>query len=224
MPGALSRRYEFHDVNLSATVLRARQALAVDERRMTFEPCLWEAPDTVRRQDERSGRVQQVWFAGVHSDVGGGYPESGLSDTALLWMVTEAKACGLVFDDRLLEVYLDCGQPADPHRSLRAAYQVMNRLSRLRAALPGGPGSSRRFLGDRRRLDPPPLQDGGEWAVGVKIASSVVAAYRADPAYRVPNLVEYDEQTAGFAGCSTEIVALPHQDRRGALRPARPGG
>jgi hypothetical protein len=41
--------------------------------------------------------VEQVWFAGVHSNVGGGYPRTGLSDVALQWMLTKAAAHGLVF-------------------------------------------------------------------------------------------------------------------------------
>ena len=41
--------------------------------------------------------LEQVWFPGVHSDVGGGYPASGLADAAFLWMVGKAKDCGLLF-------------------------------------------------------------------------------------------------------------------------------
>ena len=43
-----------------------------------------------------NGYVEQVWFAGVHSNVGGGYPRTGLSDVALQWMLTKAQAHGLV--------------------------------------------------------------------------------------------------------------------------------
>jgi hypothetical protein len=44
-----------------------------------------------------NGYVEQVWFAGVHSNVGGGYPRTGLSDVALQWMLTKAEAHGLIF-------------------------------------------------------------------------------------------------------------------------------
>ena len=109
VPGAVRRQHQFHDVNLGPVVLCARQALAADERRLKFEPCLWEADEATRAADEASGRVQQVWFEGVHSDVGGGYAETGLCDTTLLWMVVEANRRGLVFDTRLLATYVGSG-------------------------------------------------------------------------------------------------------------------
>lgn len=64
-------------------------AVSVDERREDFRPSLWSDRDN----------VEQVWFAGVHSDVGGGYPEDGLSNIALRWMITKAQACGLQFQE-----------------------------------------------------------------------------------------------------------------------------
>ena len=82
VPGAVRRRHQFHDVRLGPAVTTARQALAIDEPRMKFEPCLWEQP--VPAWDPR--RIKQVWFEGCHSDVGGGYrsAEAGLSNTAWL--------------------------------------------------------------------------------------------------------------------------------------------
>jgi len=84
---------EFHDVNLSSRINSAFQALAIDERRSAFEPCVW-------RQQEGSycQRLEQVWFVGVHSNIGGGYRDTGLSDIALTWMMTRAGECGLEFD------------------------------------------------------------------------------------------------------------------------------
>ena len=75
----------------------AFHALAVDELRKPFEPTLW---DTAPAPGQT---VQQAWFAGVHSDVGGGYPETGLSDHALLWMIESAKTAGLEFDDAVMK-------------------------------------------------------------------------------------------------------------------------
>jgi type VI secretion system (T6SS) phospholipase Tle1-like effector len=207
VPGAVRKRHQFHDVNLSKAVLCARQALAVDERRIKFEPCLWEADEETRRDDEATGRVQQVWFEGAHSDVGGGYPDTGLSDTALLWMVTEANRRGLVFDTRLLAVYVGGGSSAVRHDSLTVLYRVLNLLSRTRAAITR---SGRRFHGSWRRLDPPPAANARQqWAVGVRIASSTSQHFHQDPAYRGPNVVEYAEQTDAFAGRVADVVALP---------------
>ena len=96
VPGLSRRRSRFHDLRLSTDVECARQALAIDDRRITFEPCLLDVPVSM------AARVKQVWFPGGHSDVGGGARARALSDTALLWMVGEAIARGLSFDeDRL---------------------------------------------------------------------------------------------------------------------------
>ena len=86
-------RYQFHDVRLSRIVDTACHAVAIDEQRRQFRPALWEVGD-----DADSDRVQQVWFAGVHCNVGGGYADAGLSDLALEWMIGRAAECGLAFD------------------------------------------------------------------------------------------------------------------------------
>ncbi|WP_035056117.1 DUF2235 domain-containing protein [Desulfuromonas sp. TF] len=83
------------------TVGVVRQAIAIDERRCFYRQNLWSEPS--KGQD-----VKQVWFAGAHADVGGGYSEinSGLSKIALKWMVDEAMPHGLLIDreayDRIL--------------------------------------------------------------------------------------------------------------------------
>ncbi|MQA97593.1 MAG: DUF2235 domain-containing protein [Streptosporangiales bacterium] len=88
----INRRWEFHDTTLSSLVDGAFQALAIDEKRAVFEPALWHQQPDVRDQEMR-----QVWFTGVHCDIGGGYPETALSDIALLWMIDRAQAYGLQF-------------------------------------------------------------------------------------------------------------------------------
>src|ERR1043165_3827651 len=72
IPGEDSHKYAFHDTELSGSVRNAYHALAIDERRGPFKPTLW---DFVPKPGQT---VEQVWFAGVHSDAGGGYPETGL--------------------------------------------------------------------------------------------------------------------------------------------------
>lgn len=86
-----ARRHGFHDVQLSRSVDVACHALSIDERRRAFRPTLW---TTTPGADQR---VQQEWFPGCHSGVGGGYKEAGLSDVALAWMMDEASAAGLGF-------------------------------------------------------------------------------------------------------------------------------
>jgi len=75
--------YEFHDTGLGAHVDNAFHALALDEARKDFQPALWQQDPAAKA----NGQVlQQVWFAGAHSNVGGGYEEHGLSDVTLAWM------------------------------------------------------------------------------------------------------------------------------------------
>jgi hypothetical protein len=64
-----------------------------DEHRKPFQPSVWD------RSANSNGQVlEQVWFTGVHSNVGGSYPRAGLSDITLLWMIAKAEACGLAID------------------------------------------------------------------------------------------------------------------------------
>lgn len=72
-----------------------RHAIALDERRAFFRSNLWHPTPTGGPKD-----IKQVWFPGVHGDVGGGYPEteSGLAKIALAWMLREAGNAGLVID------------------------------------------------------------------------------------------------------------------------------
>jgi hypothetical protein len=79
------KQFAFHNTTLCKTVENARHAVAIDERRRQFTPTLWPPSDL-------SEHVKQIWFPGVHSDVGGGYAQVGLSDGALRWMMDEAEA------------------------------------------------------------------------------------------------------------------------------------
>lgn len=93
-------RYTFHDTTLHNSVKTARHAVAMDERRATFQPTLWTEVPT--DQD-----MKQLWFPGVHSDVGGGYHENGLADGALQWMIEEASSCGLQFNNAINQIKPD---------------------------------------------------------------------------------------------------------------------
>ncbi len=81
--------FKFHDTKLSPEVEFACHAVAIDEQRESFEPTLWEVTERNRH------KIKQVWFAGVHSDVGGGYTDRHHSDVAFSWMLGEAKKRGL---------------------------------------------------------------------------------------------------------------------------------
>lgn len=81
--------YGFLDTNLHPNTETAYHSLAIDERRLEFKPTLWHstvAPHQV---------LVQVWFTGVHSEIGGGTEEIGLSNITLGWMLKNAEARGL---------------------------------------------------------------------------------------------------------------------------------
>jgi uncharacterized protein (DUF2235 family) len=86
-------KHKYHEWGLSESVSYGRQALSIDDDRKEFHPEYW---DALKKDNEDDPRVKQVWFCGVHSDVGGGYEDHGLSDIALQWMVDEAAAKGLI--------------------------------------------------------------------------------------------------------------------------------
>jgi uncharacterized protein (DUF2235 family) len=91
--------YGFLDTSLHPNVVNAYQALAIDEHRLQFPPTLWTSAPAPGQT------IEQVWFAGVHSDVGGSYPETSLSDITLSWMMAKAKALGIEIEDGAFEQY-----------------------------------------------------------------------------------------------------------------------
>jgi uncharacterized protein (DUF2235 family) len=90
--------HKFHSFDLSESVEFARQALSIDDERKTFHPIIWNP----LKNDQQSQRMKQVWFCGVHTDVGGGYEEEELSNISLRWMIQEAVAKGLIIYDKSL--------------------------------------------------------------------------------------------------------------------------
>ncbi|WP_402464136.1 DUF2235 domain-containing protein [Isoptericola aurantiacus] len=166
VPGLTRRRSKFHDVTLSSIVDVARQGLAIDERRITFAPCLWTVPD----DDDAPDRVQQVWFPGGHSDVGGGSPRAGLSDVALAWMAHELSACGVVLDEvRLARQMGDDPWVVDTRPSL--PFRLINLVRRARPRY-GVVDGRRVFRRGLRVLALP--ADGGGWRDHVALADTAV--------------------------------------------------
>lgn len=88
--------HKFHSFDLSDSVEFARHALSIDEERKTFLPTLWNKLG----DDQPKDRLKQVWFCGVHTDVGGGYKEEDLSNFSLRWMINEATSKGLIIYEK----------------------------------------------------------------------------------------------------------------------------
>ena len=76
----------FPDQELSSIVSKACHCISIDEERRTFSPVLWNESN-----ESDTNRIEQVWFSGVHSDVGGGYPRFGLALVSLDWMMSKVE-------------------------------------------------------------------------------------------------------------------------------------
>jgi len=115
------KEFLFHDTEPSKIVQHARHAVSIDEDREDFEPTLW---------DDKAGMdIQQVWFAGVHSDVGGGYKEHGLGHCACQWMIQEAATFGLRFEHHLVNALRP--DPRDlQHNERKGLYKLRGRVIR----------------------------------------------------------------------------------------------
>ncbi|HKY02658.1 MAG TPA: DUF2235 domain-containing protein, partial [Burkholderiales bacterium] len=92
LPG-FKNYYQFHNTTLSSRVRGAYQALALNELRAPYSPCVW----TLDPGESRSLPVEQRWFLGAHSNVGGGYGGDTLCNPSCRWMQAMAQAHGLRF-------------------------------------------------------------------------------------------------------------------------------
>lgn len=123
-----------------------RQAIAIDERRRMFRLDPWDEPQMFMHNrfsatnNAESQDAQQVWFSGVHADIGGGYPEeeSGLSKFPLIWMIEEAVKHGLAVDPRTVHQlawgvqrkgspfsYVPPDIMRDPHNSMSNVWRLL---------------------------------------------------------------------------------------------------
>ena len=110
----------FPDNRLPDGVEIARQALSLDDEREAFHPLPWDEVTS-----EKPERILQVWFAGMHADVGGGYPQEGLTLIPLVWMMRQAANAGLRFKTGAieeLERWLTYSSPMNDFRRLFGAY------------------------------------------------------------------------------------------------------
>lgn len=172
--GLTRRKHQFHDTELSGAVKNAFHALAIDEHRAPFEPTLWDF------KPKPPQRVEQVWFCGAHSDVGGGYAEPGLSDIALQWMIDRATEAGLVFDNAVVQKLPLGPKPLQElHNSKTGLYRVTPGLDR-----PIG-----RAAQDPNQADPTQA-----------VHDSVRAKWDGDPKYRPDALRDYFKRSGDPRG------------------------
>jgi uncharacterized protein (DUF2235 family) len=135
---SIASRSFYIDRVLSGCVVNARHAIAIDEIRYDFRPEIWEGCDS-------SQRMEQRWFAGVHSNVGGGYVDDGLANLALHWVLAGATNQGLEIDTKFLSRFQGFAQDR-LYRSESLLYRILDRLrgryGRGRRVLTGWPASA----------------------------------------------------------------------------------
>jgi len=163
--GLLRGGLKWPDTRKLPNVRRIRHAVSIDERRRPFEQYL--VPPTEEHPGKPSRReVSEVWFAGVHSDVGGTFEDHELSDIALKWMVEDAVTRGLLVRD-------------DAYAGVLAVERdfAHGRIHEM--------GRAWALLGHRRRAVPE----------GARVHASVRDRVAGDPAYgrRLPATHEWDD-------------------------------
>lgn len=164
-----------------------RHAVSIDERRAFFRENLFGEPHDPQQD------IKEAWFAGVHSDVGGSYPEgeSQLSKIALRWMLCEAELAGLMVEPGRKAAILGAKPPnvsPDPatkyqHESLRGAWwiaEVWPKVVHIRSTQGEWHKTIRFNFGRRRWISP-----------GSSIHESVEQRLqKAQPPYKPSNLPE----------------------------------
>lgn len=166
---ALNAGKKFHDAHLNPEVTHGYHALALDEVREKFPPSLW-------KRRINGVDVEQVWFAGVHSDVGGWYRNTSLSDIALKWMGEKALACGMQLDEAKLQKIRGnpCGVQHDSHMGVM--WKMMGKYIRN---LPAG---SKVHKSVQARLGKKiAIHDDDEEQQGEKVAYAPVATANGKP-------------------------------------------
>ena len=116
-------KYKYHDIELHDDISHAYHALAVDERRKPFRPSMWVRPE------DWEGTLEQAWFPGVHTNVGGGYDPDGVANEPLHWIVEKAETLGMEFDKDVLKKYLPCFD-SELRDSMSMMYRIMGAVTR----------------------------------------------------------------------------------------------
>lgn len=166
----ISRDLAFHSSELSPNVDVGLHALSIDEPRGSFSPTFWTARKGAALPEGQI--VEQVWFPGDHANVGGGWPDSALSDISLLWMAERAVAT--------TGVDIDIGRlarDAAPDPLGLAVLPTSDRLFRVNNFLPYV-----RLIGQNRRgIAPMRRTFLGSWRVGVLPSSVSVVGENVHP-------------------------------------------
>ena len=163
--GLFNSHDEFYDNRMGANIAHARHALAIDEKREDFTPTFWRPREEVD--------LKQIWFAGCHGDVGGGYApdkKTGklISDIALSWMLDAAMQAGLTVEEHFREALTYPGPPAN-NQGLARTHRSRVKVFRMRPAV---------------------LRDMNPNDIPTRVHPSVRERFTQDSTYRPKNLVK----------------------------------
>jgi uncharacterized protein (DUF2235 family) len=191
-------KMQFYDKHLDNAVWYARHALSIDENRADFARVEWgnSSNSGPPRPDSYPDWLEQIWFAGVHSDIGGGYAENEarLSDITLEWMVHAAENLpdantptgnGIKVDRRYLQLSPDALGPQHDERE------------------PGYFGGRLKWTKALRKIDPGAILHP---SVYDRFAADKVQHFYEMKPYRPENLVNHENLTQYYPGGTGEAT------------------
>jgi uncharacterized protein (DUF2235 family) len=193
-----AQRFRFHNADLSKLYEHAYHAMAIDENRKAFKPTLWTrfrkaAPDPGGRPATAAGqKVEQRWFVGAHSNVGGGIAGSDMSQRPLAWMRGKAERAGLAFSPLSLTGHEHEGPIADSFGEFMfGVYSLFGLRSRFHRTIAAPTREVKGGLSD---------------TINETVDGSVFERWRSDPAYRPPGLVEWSARTGIDPGTAVGAI------------------
>lgn len=176
----------FHDNMLHPRIEVGLQALAIDELRSAFSPTAWVGDPTEPNENQH---VEQVWFAGVHANVGGGYLRSGLSDLALIWMMARVEALTkLRFSpDYIAQNFWPCAA-CSLYRSSRGLWWFTSLFPYRRPLFPEAKLIEAWFKGKREKRNMVPINEKIHWSVIERLGRTAFVDERLSKSYTPSNL------------------------------------
>ncbi len=187
-------RVRFIDTFLPEKILIARHALAVDEHRADYAPVLW-TPRPDQKLDMPGRNVKQIWFAGAHAQVGGGYLEDMLSEIPLAWMCQEASNAGVRFR----------GEPIGTAASGRIPERL--RLDQREYLAPVVDAWHSFLSGVYRWFSPRNIRQIRAVGLNEAVHDSVWNKWANDPDYRPPNIAHLGRSDKGVRPEVTRLAS-----------------
>lgn len=209
IPGISSGTLKFHHTRPSIIYENFAQALAIDEHRKPYMPVMLfdyipsheDPAETIANEAELNARVEQRWFSGAHSNIGGGYEDDLSAQLPLAWMMTKASEAGLSFRR---SVDLSGDEHKEPvvdsyAQFMKGAWKFLTLGQRYHREIGRSPAN----------------KTGGKIAtINEVIDKSVFDRWRANPQYRPKNLVDWAERTGKVIDDLTDDVAADYRSEK----------